>query len=1740
MAELRIHDQSSIYFKSIRTGHTPKDINVKTPDRSGTLITDTTLRDILNSGANISNTQILKPDIRETPLEHPEAYAKLLPIATYRTNDTFVGEHQATEWVASLNEDFSTILDSTGDPIYRDGWYPAIDTASTKIYVKYRFISNDVASPYSDSLEFTTPEGFVAIPSLSVIEDGATPLLKGSPFKLVGNLTGVNHTASSWSIIRESDNKVIKTLTMDTTKLTEWKVETGLLEPNTAYKVTLVYHTDHPVFSKTRIAIGTYKTPASAIETPTLTFSSADGKFVVNGTTFNVISGTDEHVFTSWIVRNSTSALVFSEPKSKELTSINLTGVLEPDNGYTIECTYKGSKSISNTARLEFRTPSNANINLTKEITLKMLENGDLELTMAPFTQPVQENMLYLTWTLQDFNKKQAVEVRLDKDLDDKYGKELKYTIPASSVKRYLGAATTVDEDGSKYIEFSAKGRVVGEKSIANYSTILPLKVKLTIEKVGNWEVVDSTDMRVPELKAPLASVNGTNYANRTSAIESGFSYGTYWTKTESDMSRLKQASLSTFNILDNDAYAIWDIYQGYNNSGKVVYGQEPSFRYVYSGLRPDGTNSRIDTFKLPARLEDNTEYKVRVTYAYKDFGVYSIPETFTFNTSDIYYKVTSLNVDTSSGKPVATIERNNNQAGMTFGNTSWYLYEQNGTKVWSSENNSANTTSITIDYASFDPDKQYRVGAIVYGPDGVKHSPERQSDLFKVASEEILYVYEDLDNRFTYGTNVTYGLKFELRRNNQKVQINDISDYITQIESKNPNFKMKAVYFPKVEFKAKGHNKPLLIGVTRDNVSEADRERIGNKIPEGKLEKLATDTWTIKKQNYTDTIWMFLQPEYSVGEWANDRNLTPPYMTLPSEFDIDYIITTKPNVKLKKIMKSGSTTDLTSGSQTTYKFNRRYRTELYPLTHFKGYKRYSTNFINYVENLKYLYGNHSFNFVKYLRHYVGDPAEATNISDYIPKPYTGHNHLVYIGSVNGDKLNRLNYQVNKTARTNFDRVTALFKSNSHDAHIYFSANGIGGYRIFTDYLDYTKAVSGNYLADIVDTLELFKDDPNDDPRRQSFITTGAKKGAEVRVWTKGSKTKTLETYSPASWLYKSPGDVYDGISYPFNPEPALASVLGYVYLGEPAPAGTFLFNGNVGITYTKATDEHLSDKRYLMHDVVDNLLAPSSMIPSRLEINATNMRQLYDANRKLKLDMKYVLMYKMLKRGILLQNSFSVYSVMSFADLEDYVTIGDELATRGVADISSTTTRYGGFEEDTSSIDVVRKVYCVSRVNGNPVLTENKAGGFGLGISELSILNPRRTLLPSNTKINHLGNYNSGFRTTWTYAMGDGSEISNNIATPLGLEAGSNYETVYNAMASSDFEDNSVLRRMVAMLKFEPIVPEAFNIIDATIRDTGGVINSDFTDLQAEGRDLAIIGDRGYGRYASEGGSVSDERNSGGRGGDDGTENIYNSVLAMNRADTTGSASHPYHIEIDLAVMGGYINTVKDKGFFNQAILPDLTSKGITSGYNTIDKWHVYAWHGFMLFLPNKKLFTVNSGTGITDYINKVRTGEAILTMDYTFQQPDANGGVNIVKNLKPILLIDNGDGYFGETMLDMVRRTRFIENDKFQGFGGELSYRMTKADAESLYGEIVTSLSGRLRLNKNSELGYDYLDWNDASAPAGWYLAFISLPDAPYTYGVNVKDYNETAEVSDSLWKKDPESAGFNAEMYVHTDSL
>ena len=90
---------------------------------------------------------------------------------------------------------------------------------------------------------------------------------------------------------------------------------------------------------------------------------------------------------------------------------------------------------------------------------------------------------------------------------------------------------------------------------------------------------------------------------------------------------------------------------------------------------------------------------------------------------------------------------------------------------------------------------------------------------------------------------------------------------------------------------------------------------------------------------------------------------------------------------------------------------------------------------------------------------------------------------------------------------------------------------------------------------------------------------------------------------------------------------------------------------------------------------------------------------------------------------------------------------------------------------------------------------------------------------------------------------------------------------------------------------------------------------------------------------------------------------------------------------------------------------------------------------------------------------------------------------------------------------MLDLVRRARFID-DEYQAFGDELSYRMSKEDARSLYGEIVNTNNGRLKMSSTSYLGFDYLDWNDSSAPQGYYVGFICIPEKPFVANSNNTD--------------------------------
>ena len=109
MAELRIHDQSSTFYKSLRSRGTDVNVDLNLPDRSGIILTEKELMDILNRESKLNADAIMKPDITETPID-ANGFAGPIPIATYKTSETFLGEHEKTEWITSKLRDRKSVV----------------------------------------------------------------------------------------------------------------------------------------------------------------------------------------------------------------------------------------------------------------------------------------------------------------------------------------------------------------------------------------------------------------------------------------------------------------------------------------------------------------------------------------------------------------------------------------------------------------------------------------------------------------------------------------------------------------------------------------------------------------------------------------------------------------------------------------------------------------------------------------------------------------------------------------------------------------------------------------------------------------------------------------------------------------------------------------------------------------------------------------------------------------------------------------------------------------------------------------------------------------------------------------------------------------------------------------------------------------------------------------------------------------------------------------------------------------------------------------------------------------------------------------------------------------------------------------------------------------------------------------------------------------------------------------------
>ena len=196
MAELRIHDTNKPYHKSLTIKKDGKHVEVKLPEESGSLITNV---DIKTHASNQTDTRklfyIRKPDITKHPyIQSDFESGKAIIFDTYETSDLFVGLHTKTIVQIAINPTFTKIVHREEvDKDVFEYMIPTLGGYNGPIYIRYRFLSNETTSEWSDKYEVTYSAIDIGAPEI-VIVDNDTILTSGTEDRVVETGTYVRGT----------------------------------------------------------------------------------------------------------------------------------------------------------------------------------------------------------------------------------------------------------------------------------------------------------------------------------------------------------------------------------------------------------------------------------------------------------------------------------------------------------------------------------------------------------------------------------------------------------------------------------------------------------------------------------------------------------------------------------------------------------------------------------------------------------------------------------------------------------------------------------------------------------------------------------------------------------------------------------------------------------------------------------------------------------------------------------------------------------------------------------------------------------------------------------------------------------------------------------------------------------------------------------------------------------------------------------------------------------------------------------------------------------------------------------------------------------------------------------------------------------------------------------------------------------------------------------------------------------
>ena len=775
MGNLIFRDSRTTRSKTLVMPTPQDDIVLNLPEESGILATTNTLsKKLINDEAADLISNILKPDITENNggIINPDDHNKPLVRASYRTSPSFQGELEYTEWVASSDYLAKEILDKTDRLEYKDSWLPNISNPGMRVYVRYRFHSEKLRSPWSDPLIYKTPVYGVEPFNIVVTAGTMSPALIVSKFKAYGeNLIGpINHTATTWKIY-DGENVVYESLANTSDKL-KHVVPYGYLKPDTNYKVEVFFHTDNRTFPMSKASYKMFTTPNIYISTPYVKYKYNGGNHSLEGSEFSIVGSPEPHVSTYWElyrIENGKKHLVYKKDEDRvNLTRLPITSMLF-GRGLTYEVTI-GYQS-QNMSSKRFTTIFRPIDDLSDPITLNIEEDSD----KLPILRISKFHVEGHTDNIKNF----ALRVRSDVHGIDKV--ETLFNIPNTYNTDIVRKLTPTEYiswfENSNYVlnsmpYFDVSGYYVGEKfnSPMGKTNFLPT---IRANTVFNILAKDHTSVII-NATTNVGTATWLNIGKRRFTISGGHlvepvvierndweieleeQFGLQYAKdykvsliVETEIGSLP-AGEATFRLYQGKinaptVSAKWDI-EGISQPRLYISGSP----YIYdkpeipgSGYRETeirvlkGTEVIAETkseepiggwIKLPKskfpKLDWNTTYKIEMKYVAHN-GIkspageleYSLPVKPAIA---VGIPVINANVEgkkitlMASGWSITGVEDKTHKA------TDWYVYENN-VLLWSSLNDTTNLTSIIVPETIIELGHTYDVQVAFIGVSDIK-----------------------------------------------------------------------------------------------------------------------------------------------------------------------------------------------------------------------------------------------------------------------------------------------------------------------------------------------------------------------------------------------------------------------------------------------------------------------------------------------------------------------------------------------------------------------------------------------------------------------------------------------------------------------------------------------------------------------------------------------------------------------------------------------------------------------------------------------------------------------------------------------------------------------------------------------------------------------------------------------------------------------------------------------------------